>query len=60
MTHEPWRASFVNREKPMSSLLLTAPAVEPLSLDQAKAYLRVEHADDDDLISALIAGSRSR
>jgi uncharacterized phiE125 gp8 family phage protein len=44
----------------MSSLLLAAPAIEPLSLDQAKAYLRVEHADDDDLISALIAGSRSR
>lgn len=42
----------------MSSLLLTAPAVEPLSLAEAKAFLRVEHADDDDVISALIAGSR--
>src|SRR5512140_1554378 len=42
----------------MSSVLLTAPAVEPLSLDEAKAFLRVEHSDDDDVIAALIAGSR--
>jgi uncharacterized phiE125 gp8 family phage protein len=39
----------------MSSLLLTAPAVEPLSLAEARAFLRVETADDDDLIRALIA-----
>ncbi len=43
----------------MSSLLLTAPAVEPLSLAEAKAFLRVENTDDDDVISALIAGSRN-
>jgi uncharacterized phiE125 gp8 family phage protein len=42
----------------MSSLLLAAPAVEPLSLAEAKAFLRVEHGDDDDVISALIAASR--
>jgi uncharacterized phiE125 gp8 family phage protein len=42
----------------MSSILLTAPLVEPLSLDEAKAYLRVEHNDDDALITALIAGAR--
>jgi uncharacterized phiE125 gp8 family phage protein len=42
----------------MSSLLLTAPAVEPLTFAEAKAYLRVEHTDDDDLIGALIASSR--
>lgn len=42
----------------MSSLLLTAPAVEPLSLAETKDYLRVEHNDDDDLIGALIAASR--
>lgn len=42
----------------MSSLLLTAPAVEPLSLTEAKAFLRVEHSADDELIAALAAGSR--
>jgi uncharacterized phiE125 gp8 family phage protein len=40
------------------SVLLTPPAVEPLSLDEAKQFLRVEHGDDDTLIEALIAGSR--
>ena len=42
----------------MASILLTAPAVEPLSLAEAKAFLRVEVADDDDVITALIAGAR--
>ena len=42
----------------MSAILLTAPAIEPLTLDEAKAYLRVETSDDDDVIGALIAGAR--
>jgi uncharacterized phiE125 gp8 family phage protein len=42
----------------MSSILLSGPAVEPVTLDEAKAYLRVEHDDDDDVIAALIAGAR--
>jgi uncharacterized phiE125 gp8 family phage protein len=42
----------------MSSILLTGPAVEPLSLDEARAFLRVEHNDDDPLIAALIVGAR--
>jgi uncharacterized phiE125 gp8 family phage protein len=42
----------------MSSILLTPPAVEPLSLDEAKAFLRVEHNDDDETVAALIAGAR--
>jgi uncharacterized phiE125 gp8 family phage protein len=42
----------------MTSILLIAPAVEPLSLAEAKAFLRMETGDDDALITALIAGAR--
>lgn len=42
----------------MPSILLAGPAVEPITLAEAKQFLRVEHDDDDDIIGALIAGSR--
>jgi uncharacterized phiE125 gp8 family phage protein len=42
----------------MSSILLTAPAVEPVTLDEARAFLRVETNDDDEVIAALITGAR--
>jgi uncharacterized phiE125 gp8 family phage protein len=42
----------------MSSILLSGPAVEPVTLDDAKAFLKVDTADDDDVIAALIAGAR--
>ena len=42
----------------MASILLTASAVEPATLDEANAFLRVEHNDDDEVIAALVVGSR--
>ena len=42
----------------MPNILLTGPVAEPLSLAQAKNFLRVEHDADDDLILALIAAAR--
>jgi uncharacterized phiE125 gp8 family phage protein len=43
----------------MSSMLLTPPDGEPLSLAEAKQFLRVAHDDDDAVITALIAAARS-
>jgi uncharacterized phiE125 gp8 family phage protein len=42
----------------MPSILLSGPAAEPITLVDAKQFLRVEHDDDDDVIAALIAGAR--
>jgi len=42
----------------MPSILLAGPALEPVTLAEAKQFIRVEHDDDDDIIAALIAGSR--
>lgn len=38
--------------------LITTPAVEPITLTEAKAHLRVDFADDNDLITTLIIVAR--
>ena len=38
--------------------IVTAAASEPITLTEAKNFLRVDHSDDDTLISALITASR--
>lgn len=46
------------KEDSMHLKLITAPALEPITLEQAKAHLRVEVNDDDLLIGSLITAAR--
>ena len=43
----------------MAVKIITQPAREPITLEQAKAHLRVDTADQDDLIEALITAART-
>jgi uncharacterized phiE125 gp8 family phage protein len=42
----------------MTATLITGPALEPVSLLDAKAHLRIDHDDDDALLTAAIAAAR--
>lgn len=42
----------------MPAILIVPPEAEPLTLSEAKAFLRVETGDDDAVIPALIAAAR--
>lgn len=42
----------------MTPILLVGPAVEPVSLEEAKSWLRLDANDEDQLLSALIVSAR--
>jgi len=42
----------------MATTLLTAPGVEPITLTEAKAHMRIDHTAEDDTITEMIGAAR--
>ena len=42
----------------MTSYLLSGPASEPVALDEARAYLRLDDTDEDALLTTLVTAAR--
>lgn len=38
----------------MALTLITGPEITPVTLEEAKAYCRIDHADDDELVTAFL------
>ncbi len=43
---------------PITPVLITGPGIEPVSLNEAKAWLRLDSVDEDALVTALITAAR--
>ncbi len=42
----------------MALVLTNGPSLEPVSLDEVKAHLRIDHADEDVLLASLVTAAR--
>jgi len=57
---QPVRVSFANSQQEVIRLAFVAPmATVPVTIEQAKAFLRVQHNDEDALIASLIGAARA-
>jgi uncharacterized phiE125 gp8 family phage protein len=54
----PFPGELMSNDRSSAVRLLTAPTSEPVTLTQAKAFLRIEHSADDVAITSAIASAR--
>ena len=47
-----------NSVHPVTPVLITGPALEPVSLSEARAWLRLDSIDEDAIVTALITAAR--